>query len=257
MGSPKSEQDMAVKAGAQREWVQGEVQRQVTLSRAFYCDKYEVTQSQWEAVMGSNPSYFKNAGRDAPVENVSWEDCQLFLKKLCELEGVPVGTYRLLTEAQWEYVCRAGTQAALYNGDLVIGGQRNAPALDPIAWYGGNSGVTYAGGIDSSGWPEKQYDHRVSGTHPVGQKVPNSWGLYDMIGNVWEWCQDWYGGYPSGSVTDPLGPASGDYRVSRGGSWGDYAGSCRSAVRRGLTPGFRYFFLGLRLARTTPSYPSR
>ncbi|MBN1510002.1 MAG: formylglycine-generating enzyme family protein, partial [Sedimentisphaerales bacterium] len=167
MGSPRAEQDAMVKAGVPRNVVEDEVEHQVTLSKPFYCGKCEVTQGQWEQVMGTNPSYFKNAGKDAPVERVSWHDCQALAKKLCEMEGVAEGTYRLLTEAEWEYACRAGTQTALYNGDLVIKGLNDALALDGISWYGGNSGVEYAGGWDSSGWREKQYNHSRAGTHVI------------------------------------------------------------------------------------------
>lgn len=232
-----------------------EPQHSVTLSNAFYCGKHEVTQAQWEAVTGNNPSYFKNAGGDAPVESVSWEDCQAFLKKLCQMEGTPEGTYRLLTEAEWEYACRAGTTTALYNGNLAIQGVNNGPALDSVAWYGGNSGVQYAGGVDSSKWLEKQYGHSTAGTHPAGHKAPNGYGLHDMIGNVWEWCQDRYGPYESGSVTDPSGPASGDNRVRRGGGWGGIIGYYRSANRYAGPPTDRFNLQGLRLARTTQSYP--
>jgi formylglycine-generating enzyme required for sulfatase activity len=253
MGSPEAEKDVMVKAGIPRELIQSETEHQVTLSKAFYCGKFEVTQGQWEQVMGSNPSYLKNAGKDAPVDRVSWDDCQAFLKKLCQMEGVPEGTYRLLTEAEWEYACRAGTQTPLYNGDLVMKGMRNGPALDLIAWYGGNSGVDYEGAEDSSEWPEKQYDHKRAGTHPVGGKRANGFGLCDVIGNVWEWCQDWYAEYPSGAATDPLGPPSGVERVLRGGGWKDGASSCRSAYRNRTEPDNPG--LGLRLARTTPSCP--
>lgn len=255
MGSPSTEAGRSI--GGE------ETQHQVTLTKPFYCGKYEVTQGQWEQVMGSNPSEFKNAGPDAPVETVSWEDCQAFLKKLCELEGVPEGTYRLLTEAEWEYACRAGTTTALYNGELVILGWLNAPALDPIAWYGGNSGVAYADGWDSSRWEEKQYNHQSAGTHPVGQKLANGYGLYDMIGNVWEWCQDWYAeSYPDGPVTDPLGPASSsvdrtgvNLHVIRGGSWQFELWPCRSAGRIGSLRRGDSSTVGLRIARTIPSCP--
>ena len=172
------------------------------------------------------------------------------------MEGVPEGTYRLLTEAQWEYACRAGAQTALYNGPIEIRGQSNAPAIDPIGWYSGNSGVDYEGAWDSSGWKEKQYDHSRAGAHVVGQKKANAFGLWDMIGNVWEWCEDWYGPYTSGEVTDPLGPRSGEGRVGRGGSWRFDARDCRSAGRGWDSPGSRKSFLGLRLSRTVPSYPS-
>jgi len=206
--------------------------------------KTEVTQRQWEMVMGYNPSYFKNCGKDCPVENVSWLDVQEFIKRL-NRKG---GSYRLPTEAEWEYAARAGTQTAIYTGNMKIIGERNAPDLDPIAWYGGNSGVDYEGGWNSSDWKEKQYDHKRAGTHPVGKKKSNAFGLYDMLGNVWEWCQDWYDkNYPGGAVTDPLGPSSGSGRVLRGGGWYGFARGCRTANRSSGTPGYRYDGFGFRL----------
>jgi len=224
-GSPSSE--------AQRD--NDETSHQVTLTKPFYCGKFEVTQGQWQQVMGNNPSHFKSTGADAPVETVSWEDCQAFLKRLCQMEGVAEGTYRLLTEAEWEYACRAGTQTPFaYGNDLD----------STMANFDGN----YPYGSGRKG----QYRQT---TVAVGSFRPNAWGLYDMHGNVYEWCQDWYGTYPSGSVTDALGPRSGGFRVFRGGGWHGSAGYCRSANRYGSTPGGRYQNLGLRLARTTPSYP--
>ncbi len=223
-----------------------EKQHRVSLTRGYYMQTTEVTQGQWKRVMGSNPSHFKNCGSNCPVENVSWEDCQKFIRKLNGSEGTR--KYRLPTEAEWEYAARAGTSTAIYTGDLKIIGKNNGPALDPIAWYGGNSCVDYSDGYDCSGWDEKQFSCGKCGTHPVAGKKPNSFGLYDMIGNVWEWCQDWKGDYPSGSVTDPTGPSSGSRRVVRGGGWNSHARLCRSANRNRFTPGYRFNALGFRLA---------
>lgn len=244
MGSPASEAGRFDDEGPQT---------RVTLTRGFWLGKYEVTQGQWQALMGSNPSHFKNAGANAPVEQVSWNDAMTFCRKLTERERAAGRlsadlAYTLPTEAQWEYACRAGTSIALYSGPLTIRGRNNGPELDPIAWYGGNSGVEYAGGYDSSGWPEKQYEHSRAGTHPVGQKRPNFWGVYDMLGNVWEWCADWKGDYPGGTISDPSGPSSGSGRVGRGGGWRDYARYCRSALRGRDEPGNRSYNLGFRLA---------
>ncbi len=169
----------------------------VTLTRGFYMGRTEVTQAQWEQVMGYNPSLFKNMGPEAPVETVSWDDCQAF----CQKAG---GGLRLPTEAEWEYACRAGTEG------------RYAGELEEMGWYLGNSDGT---------------------THPVGTKKPNAWGLYDMHGNVREWCQDVHVlEYPDEAATDPTGPAKeGENRIVRGGSWADYAFFCRSAVRDGMS----------------------
>lgn len=185
----------------------------VIISRGFEMGKYPVTQGEWEAVMGSNPSRFK--GINLPVETVSWSDTQKFINKLNDLNGEY--TYRLPTEAEWEYACRAGT-----TGD-------------------------YAGELDKMGWYDKNSESK---THVVGQKSPNAWGLYDMHGNVWEWCSDWYGNYASGSVTDPSGVSSGSNRVYRGGSWFLTAVGCRSAYRSYNTPDSRYDGVGFRLVRT-------
>ncbi len=166
--------------------------------------------------MGENPSLFQK-GDDYPVENVSWNDVQEFINKLNQKgEGV----YRLPTEAEWEYSCRAGTDTAYYFGD-------DTGHLDEYAWYNNNS--------------DRQ-------THPVGQKKPNGWRLYDMHGNVWEWCQDYYASYPSSPVTDPVNE-KGSGRVLRGGSWVNLAGNCRSASRYGNSPDNRYNDLGFRLSR--------
>jgi formylglycine-generating enzyme required for sulfatase activity len=243
MGSPENE------AGR----IDNERQHQVRITRRFALGKDPVTQSQYEEVMGTNPSYFQHAGPDAPVEQVSWEEAMEYCRRLTERDrqsgALPEGyEYSLPTEAQWEYACRAGSKDATYAGDLQILGQHNAPVLDPISWYGGNSGVDYEGGVDSSGWSGKQYDHQRAGTHPVGQKQPNASGLHDMLGNVWEWCYDWYGAYTTGDAFDPTGPATGSYRVVRGGAWYDIARGCRSACRNWGVPGNRARLFGFRLA---------
>ena len=187
---------------------------EVTLS-TYMMGETEVTQALWKAVMGSNPSNFK--GDQNPVESVSWNDCQEFLKKLNTLTGK---TFRLPTEAEWEYAARGGSKSrkTKYSGGSDIGS---------VAWYDGNSGFK---------------------THPVKGKVPNELGIYDMSGNVWEWCSDWYGVYSSSSLTNPKGASSGSYRVYRGGSWGHDARRCRSTLRHSGTPGSSGSYLGLRLA---------
>ena len=225
-----------------------EMEHQVTISRSFYLQTTEVTQGQWRRVMGENPSYFKNCGDACPVEQVSWRDVENFIRRFNEQEGT--GRYRLPTEAEWEYAARAGSNTALYSGPISILGANNAPALDSIAWYGGNSCVNYAGGYDPFFWKERQSSCLRVGTNPVGKKRPNAWGLYDMLGNVWEWVYDWVGNYPSGSVTDPTGPPSGGYRAMRGGSWNGDAKFCRAANRAYNTQKYRYDNLGFRLVRT-------
>ena len=185
----------------------------VTVS-SFYIGKYEVTQALWEAVMGSNPSDFK--GGNLPVENVSWDNCQEFIRKLNSKTGK---NFRLPTEAEWEYAARGGNKS---NGYKYSGSN----SIDNVAWYYGNSG---------------------NKTHTVGSKSPNELGIYDMSGNVWEWCSDWYGSYSSGSQTNPTGPSSGSYRVLRGGSWYGDAGDCRVSNRNDDDPDGRYGNCGFRL----------
>ncbi|MCX5831706.1 MAG: SUMF1/EgtB/PvdO family nonheme iron enzyme [Deltaproteobacteria bacterium] len=205
-----------------------ETQHQVTISRPFYLQTTEVTQGQWQQVMGNNPSYFKKCGADCPVEKVSWNDVQEFIRKLNSMEGTD--KYRLPTEAQWEYAARAGTQTPFSTGVCLATGEAN-----------------YNGNYPLEGCTKGEYRQK---TMRGGSFAPNAWGLYDMHGNVLEWVHDWYGNYPSGSVTDPEGPSSGSGRVGRGGSWFYSARNIRSAYRDRDFPGYSYSFLGFRLLRT-------
>ncbi|MCB9701888.1 MAG: formylglycine-generating enzyme family protein [Myxococcales bacterium] len=223
---------------------------EVEITRGFWLGDTPVTQGLWEAVMGANPSRFKDPRR--PVETVSWEECQAFCAALERL--APGLGVRLPSEAEWEYACRAGTETATYAGAIKILGERYAPVLDAIAWYGGNSGVGYDLGeaADSTGWQNKQHEHSRAGTRRVGQKQGNPWGLHDMLGNVYEWCSDAWHSYSSAgsSQQDPLHAGStGDLRVARGGGWRSYARLVRAAYRFRDPPGVCGDDLGLRLAR--------
>lgn len=207
-----------------------ETQHYVVLTQAFYMQTTEVTQGQWRAVMNDqNPSFFDECGDNCPVDTVSWDDIQQFL---VNLNSRGEGVYQLPTEAQWEYAARAGTQSALPNGELTYEGRSPLDYnLNELAWYGGNSAATYSGCVDLNPWGLDM----CAGTHPVARKIANAWGLYDMLGNTWEWCRDWYGAYPDSSIDapdiDPEGPSSGTSRVLRGGSWFYLARRCRSAFR--------------------------
>jgi sulfatase modifying factor 1 len=209
MGSPTSEPQGS-----------DETQHQVTLTNGFWLSKHEVTQTQWEKVMGSNPSYFKGANR--PVETVSWNHVISFCEKLTEQESeagrLPAGmAYQLPTEAQWEYACRAGTNTVYAFGDGLTSAQANI-----------------------SGGPGETTD--------VGKYPANAWGFHDMHGNVWEWCADRYGDYPTVVVSDPFGPADGSFRVERGGSWLRAANDARSAIRPRNEPAYSFLSLGFRLS---------
>ena len=229
MGSPDSDKD-----------AEGDEKppHRVRITRPFYLGKYEVTQAEYEAVMGQNPSHFKGKPKN-PVESVSWLDAVRFCNQLSEPEGLKPfyeisgetvqvpdwnGTgYRLPTEAEWEYACRAGTRTRFCFGD-------DGDGLGKFAWFGSDAG---------------------GGTHEVGQKRPNAFGLYDMHGNVWEWCGDWYDAdyYQESPVDDPRGPSRATYRVIRGGCWGNDPRRVRSAYRGGSTPVNRSYYLGFRVAR--------
>jgi formylglycine-generating enzyme required for sulfatase activity len=205
---------------------QDERRHRVTLTRGFFMQTTEVTRTQWEAVMGGHSSDAKDCGGDCPVVSVSWNEAQAFIEKLNRLEGA--GRYRLPREAEWEYACRAGRATAFSGGGIRKTGCSREPGLASYGWYCRNAG----------GHPR-----------PVGKKTPNAWGLYDMHGNVGEWCQDRFGAYPAGPVSDPAGPGQGACRTFRGGSWADGAGACRSAVRNCQPADFRGNHLGFRLVR--------
>lgn len=192
-------------------------QHPVTISQPFYLSRYEVTQAQWEAIMEENPSEF--SGADYPVDNVSWEAAQTFIGKLNEKAGAK--RYRLPTEAEWEYAARAGTETVRYWGD-------STDEMEQYAWSSSNSGKR---------------------SRTVGLLKPNAWGLHDMLGNVWEWCQDWYSikPYTNEPTTDPSGPSEGAGRVLRGGSWSNFASQIRVAYRFELNPSYRRRNVGLRL----------
>ncbi len=186
----------------------------VTLS-TYHIGETEVTQALWQAVMGSNPSYLK--GDNRPVEQVSWDDCQEFIRKLNQLTGE---SFRLPTEAEWEYAARGGNKSQHYK-------YSGSNDLGSVAWYGDNSGDE---------------------THPVKTKQPNELGIYDMSGNVWEWCSDWYGNYASSAQINPTGATTESARVYRGGGWGFDTGLCRVSLRGCRSPLIRLVKLGLRLA---------
>ncbi|HUF60684.1 MAG TPA: formylglycine-generating enzyme family protein [Verrucomicrobiales bacterium] len=245
MGSPAAEPG--------RSWM--ESQHPVTLTRGFWMAKTETTQKQWRALMPDNPSHFKGEG--LPVENVTWDEATEFaaaltghLRKKGKLDRG--WEFRLPTEAQWEYACRAGTTTVYCTGD-------GEAALQRASWYNGNSegsASRLAEWFQSyptvAGWFRRKSERK---TWPVGRKTENAFGLQDMHGNVWEWCQDWYGDYAEGSVADPIGPRAGVVRVVRGGSWLSGAGDCRSASRSGDGPGHRGAGRGFRVCLVPESLP--
>ncbi len=226
MGSPKNELGRS----------DNEAQHQVTLTKGFWLGKYEVTQAQWYAVMETDPSYFKGSLR--PVDQVSYNDVLVFCQRLTEKERAAGRLsnqyeYTLPTDAQWEYACRAGTTTALNSGKDLTAAEGLCANLNEVGWYGNSSsGGGNAGEV----------------THIVGQKKPNAWGFYDMHGNVWEWCLNWYEEYSSMAVTDPTGPSTGSKRAFRGGSFWDNPCFCRSAFHHSELPDLKSGNEGFRLA---------
>jgi formylglycine-generating enzyme required for sulfatase activity len=202
-----------------------EIMHEVTLTKGFYMQKTPVTQGQWKAVMGNNPASFSDSGNDCPIESISWNECQEFIRRLNTGKN---GIYRLPTEAEWEYACRAGSLTPLCNGEISGLYCAHDPLLGVVGWYCGNSGRK---------------------SRPVAQKAPNVWGLFDMHGNVSEWCRDWYGEYGSDTQTDPCGPKSGSGKVIRGGSWFSNGKNCRSASRFYWPPNSGSEFIGFRLLK--------
>jgi formylglycine-generating enzyme required for sulfatase activity len=227
-----------------------EAQHQVTISGGFWMFDTPCTQGFWELVMGRNPSFFRDSQR--PVEFVSWQDAENFAEQLnmCISEA-SWGRFRLPTEAEWEYACRAGTTGSTYIGDIEILGDANAPLLDRICWYGGNSGQDYdlikSHSLERSWLTNRMYPDKVGGTRKVGQKEANAWGLYDMLGNVWEWCESLHEVSMQNLGYKFHLPQNSFLPVGRGGSYRDEAALCRSDSRCGYDPLDRYSFLGFRL----------
>jgi len=252
MGSPDSEREGLTDNKEFNEWVNKHEKpcHSVTITKGYWLFDTPVTQALWQAVLPDekNPSRFPSPRR--PVEQVSWKEAEHFIENLNDLiDGLNVC---LPSEAQWEYACRSGTEEATYHGKMKVISDCNVPVLDEIAWYTGNSGVDFDldDGHDSSDWPDKQHDHQKAGAREVALKRANNWGLYDMLGNVYEWCRDGLREYGEGQEIDPIGSLeNGARRVVRGGSWRSLGGYLRSASRYQYEPDLRCNYLGFRCAR--------
>ena len=280
MGSSAKEQETVKATG----WdATDEPEHTVKLTNGFWLAETECTQGQWQAVMatsllqqankalnddtildlggkkqtmrdflgakkGEGNKFIGVESESVCMYHISWEEADEFCNKASRYAGMRGCIITLPTEAQWEYACRAGTFGMTYAGDFKIEGANNAPSLDDIAWYGGNSSQSYTGnGWNTEKWKEKQYPGGTAGPRRVGTKKANAWGLKDMLGNVSEWCADYYRSNPT-VATDPTGPASGIHRVLRGSAWLDRSVNCRAANRVSDAPGSRHYTIGFRPA---------
>lgn len=224
---------------------------EVTLIDGCWLGETPVTQALWEAVMGYNPSHFKSSFR--PVENVSWNDCQRFVRSLRD------DRLRLPTEVEWERACRAATTTATWRGDFEENEGQVASLLGEIAWYVGNSDVGFEGANSSVGVGRvgESFRYLMKGTHDVGTRASNPWGIHDMLGNVWEWCEELYGDYETGLLGDPWMLRSSDFqRVIRGAAWDSKATHVRAACRSRRSPHLRFSYVGFRLVRGEVVAPS-
>ena len=258
MGSSEREKELLREFGMNDRFFDSEVERRVILTRGFWLAETPVTQGQWQAVVGASildmmsqeiSKYYVESENTA-MTYVNHREAEIWCSRAGRHAGIQGWSMVLPTEAQWEYACRAGTRGMTYAGDIEFLSGYNAPGLDAIAWYGGNSSVGFSAttGRNVSRRQGLQFPGEWAGPRRVGQKRANPWGLHDMLGNVWEWCSDWYGAYAAEVVRNPEGPAEGAQRVKRGGSWNVFGVSCRAAYRHRAGPGFRDADIGFRPA---------